>query len=161
MLLRYGRLARRSGQGCFTVKPVRAGPRASRGCARCLRRPSGEARSCLLNGRSLDLNYAHQASAACADDDYQPSLGVLGVPLIMVLDNKHIEAHGKKKKRKKCLRLSVNQELKKGTFSMIASSLKKIKGQNAVDRNVAQRASGHAHKRRHCLALFRACLVCD
>jgi hypothetical protein len=43
MLLRYGRLARRSGQGCFTVKPVRAGPRASRGCARFLRRPSGEA----------------------------------------------------------------------------------------------------------------------
>jgi hypothetical protein len=36
-------LARRSGQGCFTAKPARAGPRASRGCARCLRRPSGEA----------------------------------------------------------------------------------------------------------------------
>jgi hypothetical protein len=33
----------RSGQGCFSAKPARAGPRASRGCARCLRRPSGEA----------------------------------------------------------------------------------------------------------------------
>jgi hypothetical protein len=39
-----------------------------------------------LSGRSLDLNCAHQASAACADGDYQPSLGVLGVPLIMVPD---------------------------------------------------------------------------
>jgi hypothetical protein len=43
MLLRYGRLARRSGQGCFTVKPARAGPWASWRCACCLRRPSGEA----------------------------------------------------------------------------------------------------------------------
>jgi hypothetical protein len=40
-----------------------------------------------LDGRSLDLNCAHQAFAACADGDYQPSLGVLGVPLIMVPDN--------------------------------------------------------------------------
>jgi hypothetical protein len=47
----------------------------------------GEARSCPLSGRSLDLNCAHQAFAACADGDYQPSLGVLGVPLIMVPDN--------------------------------------------------------------------------
>jgi hypothetical protein len=39
------------------------------------------------SGRSLDLNCAHQASAACADGDYQPSLIVLGVPLIMVPDN--------------------------------------------------------------------------
>jgi hypothetical protein len=39
-----------------------------------------------LSGRSLDLNCAHQAFAACADGDYQPSLGVLGVPLIMVPD---------------------------------------------------------------------------
>jgi hypothetical protein len=84
MLLRYSRLARRSGQGCFTAKPARAGPRASRRCARCLRRPSGEARTCPLSGQSLDLNCAHQAFAACADGDYQPSLGVLGVPLIMV-----------------------------------------------------------------------------
>jgi hypothetical protein len=29
---------------------------------------------------------AHQAFAACADGGYQPSLGVLGVPLIMVPD---------------------------------------------------------------------------
>jgi hypothetical protein len=47
----------------------------------------GEARSCPLSGRSVDLNCAHQAFAACADGDYQPSLGVLGVPLIMVPDN--------------------------------------------------------------------------
>jgi hypothetical protein len=40
-----------------------------------------------LSGRSLNLNCAHQAFAACADGDYQPSLGVLEVPLIMVLDN--------------------------------------------------------------------------
>jgi hypothetical protein len=39
-----------------------------------------------LSGRSLDLNCAHQAFAACADGDYQSSLGVLGVPLIMVPD---------------------------------------------------------------------------
>jgi hypothetical protein len=45
-------------------------------------------RSCPLSGRSLDLNRAHQAFAACADGDYQPSLGVLGVPLIMVLDTR-------------------------------------------------------------------------
>jgi hypothetical protein len=43
MLLRYSRLAWRSGQGCFTAKPARAGPWTSRRCARCLRRPSGEA----------------------------------------------------------------------------------------------------------------------
>jgi hypothetical protein len=30
MLLRYDRLARRSGQGCFSTKPARAGPQASR-----------------------------------------------------------------------------------------------------------------------------------
>jgi hypothetical protein len=36
---------------------------------------------------SLDLNCAHQAFAACADGVYQPSLGVLGVPLIMVPDS--------------------------------------------------------------------------
>jgi hypothetical protein len=40
-----------------------------------------------LSGRSLDLNCAHQAFAACADGDYHPSLEVLGVPLIMVPDN--------------------------------------------------------------------------
>jgi hypothetical protein len=52
----------------------------------CPRLGSGEARLCPLSGRSLDLNCAHQAFAACADGDYQPSLGVLGVPLIMVPD---------------------------------------------------------------------------
>jgi hypothetical protein len=31
MCLRSGRLVRRSGQGCFTTKPARAGPRESRG----------------------------------------------------------------------------------------------------------------------------------
>jgi hypothetical protein len=44
-----------------------------------------------LSGRSLDLNCAHQASAACADGDYQPSLGVLGVPPIMVPDKEHLQ----------------------------------------------------------------------
>jgi hypothetical protein len=39
-----------------------------------------------LSGRSFDLYCAHQAFAACADGGYQPSLGVLGVPLIMVPD---------------------------------------------------------------------------
>jgi hypothetical protein len=39
-----------------------------------------------LDGWSLDLNCAHQAFAACADGDYQPSLGVLRVPLIMFPD---------------------------------------------------------------------------
>jgi hypothetical protein len=39
MLLRYGRLAWRSGQGCFSAK---TGPRTSRRCVRCLRGPSGE-----------------------------------------------------------------------------------------------------------------------
>jgi hypothetical protein len=29
--------------GCFSTKPARAGPQTSRGCAHCLRRPSGEA----------------------------------------------------------------------------------------------------------------------
>jgi hypothetical protein len=43
MRLRSGRLVRRYGQGCFTTKPVQAGPRESRGGACRLRRPSGEA----------------------------------------------------------------------------------------------------------------------
>jgi hypothetical protein len=43
MRLRGGRLVRRYGQGCFTTKPARAGPQESRGGARRLRRPSGEA----------------------------------------------------------------------------------------------------------------------
>jgi hypothetical protein len=46
----------------------------------CPRQGSDEARSCPLSGRSLDLNRVHQAFAACADGDYQPSLGVLGYP---------------------------------------------------------------------------------
>jgi hypothetical protein len=32
------------GQGCFSAKLARVGPRASQRCTRCLRRPSGEAR---------------------------------------------------------------------------------------------------------------------
>jgi hypothetical protein len=43
MCLQSGRLVRRSGQGCFTTKPARAGLRECRGGTRCLRRPSGEA----------------------------------------------------------------------------------------------------------------------
>jgi hypothetical protein len=43
MRFRSGRLVRRYGQGCFTTKHVRAGPRESRGDACRLRRPSGEA----------------------------------------------------------------------------------------------------------------------
>jgi hypothetical protein len=43
MRLQSGRLVRRSGQGCFTTKPARAGLRECRGGTRCLRRPSGEA----------------------------------------------------------------------------------------------------------------------
>jgi hypothetical protein len=66
------------------------GPRARRESAWVYcsypRLGSDEARSCPLSRRSLDLNHAHQAFAACADDGYQPSLGVLGVPLIMVPD---------------------------------------------------------------------------
>jgi hypothetical protein len=43
MCLQSDRLVRRYGQGCFTMKPARAGPRESRGGACRLRRPSGEA----------------------------------------------------------------------------------------------------------------------
>jgi hypothetical protein len=87
MLLRYSRLARRSGQGCFSAKPARAGPRASRGCARCLRRPSGEARSCPLSGRSLDLNCTHQALQLVLMVITSRVYALLGVPLIMVPDS--------------------------------------------------------------------------
>jgi hypothetical protein len=52
----------------------------------CPRLGSGNARSCPLSGWSLNLNCAHQASAAFADGDYQLSLRVLGVPLIMIPD---------------------------------------------------------------------------
>jgi hypothetical protein len=40
------------------------------------------------------MNCAHQAFAACADGDYQPSLGVLGVPLIMVPDSSPLASKG-------------------------------------------------------------------
>jgi hypothetical protein len=50
----------------------------------CPRLGSGKARSCPLSGQSFDLYCAHQPFAACADGDYQPSLGALAVPLIMV-----------------------------------------------------------------------------
>jgi hypothetical protein len=43
MRMRYGRLVRRFGRGRCTTKFARAWLRASRGCAHCLRRPSGEA----------------------------------------------------------------------------------------------------------------------
>jgi hypothetical protein len=43
MRQRSGRLVRQYGQGCFTMKPARAGPRESRGGACRLRRASGEA----------------------------------------------------------------------------------------------------------------------
>jgi hypothetical protein len=43
MRVRSGRLVRRYGQGCFTMKPARAGPRESRGGACRLMRPSGKA----------------------------------------------------------------------------------------------------------------------
>jgi hypothetical protein len=46
MLLRFGRLVRRFGQGCFLVK---TGPRASQKCVRRWRRASGETE--ILQGR--------------------------------------------------------------------------------------------------------------
>jgi hypothetical protein len=74
MLRRYGRLAWRSGQGCFSAK---TGPRASRRCVRCLRGPTGE--TWILRGQ-LPL-----------PEGYQLRLGVLGVPLIMVPDKNQIK----------------------------------------------------------------------
>jgi hypothetical protein len=110
MLLRSGRLARRSSQGCFSVKPARAGPRASRRCVRCLRRPSGEAWICLglpflleagLGwGEIVSLEWTEPLTEIapirplqlCADGGYQLRLGALGVPLITVPDStKHIK----------------------------------------------------------------------
>jgi hypothetical protein len=74
----------------------------------------GEARSCPSSGRSLDLNCAHQASAACADSDYQPSLGVLGVPLIMVPDTTIkkdvVEAPEKLVRSEKTTRMSMHHD---------------------------------------------------
>jgi hypothetical protein len=66
---------------------LRAGRESTWVYCSCPRMGSSKARSCPLSGRSLDLYCAHQAFAACADGGYQPSLGVLGVPLIMVHDN--------------------------------------------------------------------------
>jgi hypothetical protein len=103
MRLRYGWLVMRFGQGCFTTKPARAGVRASRGCVRCLKRPSDEARirlgllfppeAGLGRGEIVSLEQTKpwpescpSVSTACADGGYQPCLGVLGVPLITVRD---------------------------------------------------------------------------
>jgi hypothetical protein len=47
---------------------------------------SGEARSCPLNGPSLDLIAPIRPLQLCADEGYQLRLRVLGVPLIMVPD---------------------------------------------------------------------------
>jgi hypothetical protein len=47
---------------------------------------SGEARSRPLGSRSLDLNRTHQSLRFVLMVVYQPCLGVLGVPLIMVPD---------------------------------------------------------------------------
>jgi hypothetical protein len=55
------------------------------GCP-CPRLGSGEARSCLLSGPSLDLIAPIRPLQLCADGGYQLRLGVLGVPLIMVPD---------------------------------------------------------------------------
>jgi hypothetical protein len=97
MLLRYGRLAWQSGQGCFSVKPVRVGPRASRRCVRCLRgslgkwarressgvgclcpRPgSDEAGSCPLGG-ALARIAPIRPSQLCADGVYQLRFRRLG-----------------------------------------------------------------------------------
>jgi hypothetical protein len=100
MLLRYGRLVWRFGQSCFSAKPTRAVPRASRRCVRCLRGSSGEAwifqgrlslpevglrRGGIVSlERSLGLNRAHQAFAALCWWDLPAEIRSLGVPLIMV-----------------------------------------------------------------------------
>jgi hypothetical protein len=98
MRLRSGQLVRRSSQGCFTTKPARAGPRESRGGARCLRRPSGEAwiRLGLLFSPEAGLGWDRvprvdevltwTVPVSWSEGVYQPWLGALGVPLIMVPD---------------------------------------------------------------------------
>jgi hypothetical protein len=100
MRLRSGRLVRRSGQGCFTTKPARAGLRESWWGARCLRRPSGEAwtRLGLLLQPEAGLGWGRvpwvdkaltwTAPVSWSEGVYRPWLGVLGVPLIMVPDTK-------------------------------------------------------------------------
>jgi hypothetical protein len=68
------------------------GPRARRKSSGvgspCPRLGSGEARSCPFSGPSLDLIAPIRPLQLCADGGYQLRLGVLGVPLIMVPDNK-------------------------------------------------------------------------
>jgi hypothetical protein len=71
------------------------GPRARRkssgvGCP-CPRLGSGEARSCPLSEPSLDLIAPIRPLQLCADGGYQLRLGFLGVPLIIVPDNRKIE----------------------------------------------------------------------
>jgi hypothetical protein len=92
MLLRYGRSAWLSGQGCFLAK---TGPRASRRCVRCLRGPrarrkssgvdcpcprlgSGEARSCPLSGPSLELIAPIRPLQLCADGGLPAEIRSLG-----------------------------------------------------------------------------------
>jgi hypothetical protein len=103
MLLRYDRLARRSWprllhcEACpsWASGESKVCPLLEEALERGVNPPGStipargwaRARSCPLSGRSFDLYCAHQAFAACADGGYQPSLGVLGVPLIMVPDS--------------------------------------------------------------------------
>jgi hypothetical protein len=83
-----------SGDPCIecSCDPVgwRGGPRARREsawvCCSCPRLGSGEVRSCPLSGQSFVQCSPIRPLQLCADGVYQPSLGVLGVPLIMVPD---------------------------------------------------------------------------
>jgi hypothetical protein len=98
MRLRSGRLVRWSGQGFFRMEPARARPWESRGGARCLRRPSGEAwtRLGLLFPPEAGLGWDRvpqvdevltwTAPVSWSEGVYQPWLGALGIPLIMVPD---------------------------------------------------------------------------
>jgi hypothetical protein len=84
----WRRLGLGRAEGAFVAG---GGPRVRRkssgvGCP-CLRLGSGEARSCLLSGPILDLIAPIRPLQLCADGGYQLRLGVLGVPLIMVLDS--------------------------------------------------------------------------
>jgi hypothetical protein len=63
MLLRYGRSAWQSGQGCFLAK---TGPRASRRCVRRLRGPSGEPKVCSSPEGALGRDVNPPGSAALA-----------------------------------------------------------------------------------------------
>jgi hypothetical protein len=80
------------GLGRVEGAPVAWGdPRARREstwvCCSYPRLGSGEARSCSLSGRSLDLNCAHQAFAALCRWWLPAEFRSLGVPLIMVPDS--------------------------------------------------------------------------